>query len=195
MAAYTLYLHIAVCLLFAWPASARNSAPCQPSRWNKDNQVFIGRHLPLDAPTSLDQNEWEKFLKSRTCDRPTQSFLKPDDLEKVQAVCTSRGGKALKDNLCISKQPFTFVTVRSELGTCGIRKITRETKHLILACEVLNNRCLPVHFEGNPTDQKPSNNAGDCQDPQTKGHAPTFKRTPIWFFGFIFIYFLWILNF
>ncbi|MEQ2235977.1 hypothetical protein ILYODFUR_007775 [Ilyodon furcidens] len=190
MAAYTVFLSIAACLLFAQSTSVRNDAPCQPSKWNNGYRTFIRRHLPPGTPTSLDQNQWEKFIKSLGgCDRPTQSFLHPDELEKVQSVCTSRGGKMLKENLCISKQPFTFVTVRSTQGTCGIRSINKETKHLILACEVLENQCVPVHFEGNPTDLKPSNNARDCQDPQTRSHASTFKMTPLWLFCFVFIFY------
>ncbi|MEQ2190747.1 hypothetical protein XENOCAPTIV_007887 [Xenoophorus captivus] len=190
MAAYTVFLSIAACLLFAQSTSVRNDAPCQPSKRNNGYTTFIRRHLPPGTPTSLDQNQWEKFIKSLGgCDRPTQSFLHPDELEKVQSVCTSRGGKMLKENLCISKQPFTFVTVRSTQGTCGIRSINKETKHLILGCEVLENQCVPVHFEGNPTDLKPSNNARDCQDPQTRSHASTFKMTPLWLFGFVFIFY------
>uniref|UniRef100_A0A3Q3EJ02 Ribonuclease A-domain domain-containing protein n=1 Tax=Kryptolebias marmoratus TaxID=37003 RepID=A0A3Q3EJ02_KRYMA len=111
------------------------------------------RHLPAGTPNSLNHDEWHKYIVGqRSCDRPTQSFLHPDDLERVKAVCSNRGGKVLKDNLCISRQQFTFVTVRSDKGTCGVRTVTKETKHLILACEQLENQCVPVHFKGNPTD-------------------------------------------
>ncbi|XP_008430969.1 ribonuclease pancreatic-like [Poecilia reticulata] len=190
MAAYTLCLCIAASLLLTQPTSAKNDAPCLPGKWNNAAQTFIKRHLPKGTPTSLDQNQWEKFIKSLGgCDRPTQSFLHPDELEKVKSVCSSRGGKVLKDNLCISKQPFSFVTVRSIQGTCGIKSVTQENKHLILACEVLENQCVPVHFEGNFRDQKPSNNARDCQDPETRGQAPTFKVTPLWLFAFMLIFY------
>ncbi|XP_012721286.2 angiogenin [Fundulus heteroclitus] len=196
MAAYAACLSVAACLLLAQQTSARNDAPCQLSRYNNGYQTFLKRHLPPGTPSSLNQNEWEKFIKSLGgCDRPTQSFLHPDELDKVRSVCSSQGGKQLKDNLCISKQPFTFVTVRSFQGTCGIKSITQETKHLILACEVLENQCVPVHFEGNSRNEKPSNNARDCQDPErgsqdpgTRGHAPTFKMTPLWLFVLIFIF-------
>lgn len=129
----------------------------------------------------MDQNEWERYIRNNGgCDRPTQSFIHPKDLDKVKAVCTNKGGTRYKENLCISRQPFTFVTVRSEPGTCGIRNIRQETKHLILACEVLDNQCLPVHFEGNPNDIKPDNNARGCQDPEPTGEAPSFRLSWIW---------------
>uniref|UniRef100_A0AAY4AHQ1 Uncharacterized protein n=1 Tax=Denticeps clupeoides TaxID=299321 RepID=A0AAY4AHQ1_9TELE len=67
--------------------------------------------------TTDDQNGWETFLrKSKFCHRPTQSFLPDSERERVNAVCAS-GGKLYKGNLCISKEPFSFITVRVEQGT------------------------------------------------------------------------------
>ncbi|KAK2844633.1 hypothetical protein Q5P01_011292 [Channa striata] len=179
MAALGAFLTLSICLLFCHQTLAKNDAPCLLSKWNNGFNTFVQRHLPSGTPTSLNQNEWEKFIRSKGCNRPTQSFLHPADLERVKEVCTNRGGKVYKENLCISKQPFTFVTVRSEMGTCGIKSVQPETKHLILACERLDNHCLPVHFEGNPTNQKPDNNAKGCQDP--KSRAPSLKDMWLWF--------------
>uniref|UniRef100_A0A3B3H9Y5 Si:dkey-237j11.3 n=1 Tax=Oryzias latipes TaxID=8090 RepID=A0A3B3H9Y5_ORYLA len=181
MAARRAFVSLALCLLLGKQTSARNDAPCQPSKWNNGYSRFLKRHLPSGTPDSVDHNEWEKFIKSLGgCDRPTQSFLHPKDLDRVRAVCSDEGGKVFKDNLCISQQPFTFVTVRSTPGTCGIRKVERERKHLILACEVLENVCVPVHFEGNPTDQRPSNNARGCQSSQRRNQAATFQPSWLW---------------
>lgn len=181
MAALRGFLIFSICLLLGHQASARNEAPCQRSRWNNGYDTFLKRHILFGTPTSLDQNEWKNFIKDQTgCGRPTQSFLKPKDLEKVRNVCTTMGGKMHKENLCISQQAFTFVTVRSEPGTCGIKSVREETKHLILACEMLGSECLPVHFEGNPENSKPNNNAKGCQDPQIKDNAPGFRMTWLW---------------
>ncbi|XP_044065109.1 angiogenin [Siniperca chuatsi] len=181
MAALRGFLALAVCLLLGHQTFAKNDAPCQLSKWNNGYNTFVKRHIRDGTPASLNNNEWEKYIKNNGgCDRPTQSFLHPKDLDRVKDVCTNRGGKTYKENLCISKQPFTFVTVRSQPGTCGIKSIREETKHLILACEVLDNQCLPVHFEGNPDHLKPNNNAKGCQDPQTGDHAPSFKMTWFW---------------
>lgn len=168
------FLTVSACLLLACQTSAKNEAPCLRSRWNKGFDTFLQRHLPPGTPTSLDQNQWKRYILNKTgCGRPTQSFLNPKDLARVKEVCTERGGERFKDNLCISRQSFTFITVRSEMGTCGIKSIREETKHLILACEVLGNDCLPVHFEGNPDNLKPQNNGKGCQDSQVKGRAPS----------------------
>ncbi|XP_034409561.1 uncharacterized protein LOC117745386 [Cyclopterus lumpus] len=181
MAALGAFLPLAACLLMGRPGSAKNDAPCQLSKWNNGFDTFIRRHVRSGTPASLDQNQWEKYIKSiGGCDRPTQSFLQPSDLDRVKAVCTDQGGAIHKDNLCISRQPFTFVTVRSAPGTCGIRSVRVETKHLILACEELSNKCLPVHFEGNPVDAKPNNNARGCQGARSADGAPSFKMTWLW---------------
>uniref|UniRef100_A0A665TJK8 Uncharacterized protein n=1 Tax=Echeneis naucrates TaxID=173247 RepID=A0A665TJK8_ECHNA len=120
MAALGGLLTVAICLLLGQQTFAINDAPCQRSKWNNGFNTFLSRHVRKGIPNSLDSNEWEKYIRNTgNCSRPTQSFLNPDDLEKVKAVCTSAGGEIYKQNLCISKQPFSFVTVRSEMGTCG----------------------------------------------------------------------------
>ncbi|KAF7655561.1 hypothetical protein LDENG_00054410 [Lucifuga dentata] len=187
MAAPGAFQSLAICLLLGHLTLAKNDAPCQPSKWNNGFKTFLTRHIRSGTPPSLDYNDWSKYIRNNGgCDRPTQSFLHPDDLDRVKAVCTNQGGKMYKENLCMSQQPFTFVTVRSEKGTCGIRSIREETKHLILACEVLENQCLPVHFEGNPEYLKPDNNARGCQDPQ-RAQAPSFKMTWLWLLSVLIV--------
>lgn len=190
MAALRIFLTLAVCLLFGHQTFARNDAPCQLSKWNNGFNTFVKRHIRSGTPNSLDQNEWYNYIKNNGgCDRPTQSFLHTSELDRVKAVCTNKGGKVYKDNLCISEQPFTFVTVRSYQGTCGIKSVREETKHLILACEELSNQCLPVHFEGNPENVKPNNNARGCQDPEIGGNAPSFKAmTWLWVLSILLVF-------
>lgn len=193
MAALRTSLALSMCLLLAHQTFAKNDAPCQVSKWNNGFDTFLKRHIRSGTPASMDQNEWEKYIRNHGgCDRPTQSFLHPKDLDRVKDVCTKKGGKILKENLCISKEPFTFVTVRSEPGTCGIRNIREETKHLILACEVLKNQCLPVHFEGNPQNLKPDNNAKDCQEPRS--NAPSFRMTWLWMLAALLVVVLYFRN-
>lgn len=187
------YFTLVVCLLLGQQICAKNEAPCQLSKWNNGYRTFLKRHVRDGTPRSTDQNEWEKYIRNNGgCDRPTQSFLHPDDLERVKAVCSNRGGKVYKENLCISQEPFTFVTVRSEPNTCGIRSITPEKKHLIVACEVLDNQCLPVHFEGNPKNLRPSNNDRGCQESQHPGgHAPALRASALWFGSVLLLLFCW----
>lgn len=189
MAAFGTVFPLVLCLLMTHHTFAKNDSPCQLSKWNNGFDRFKSRHIRAGTPTTLDQNEWEKYIRTHGgCDRPTQSFLQPSDLDKVKAVCSNRGGKVYKENLCISDQPFSFVTVRSEPGTCGIRSVREETKHLILACEIQDNQCLPVHFEGNPGYDKPSNNARACRE--ARSDASSLKMTLLWLLcaPLVFIY-------
>ncbi|XP_026855053.2 uncharacterized protein LOC113570687 [Electrophorus electricus] len=142
-----------------------NSEPCMSAKHNNAHKVFLRRHIPEGVPRTWDQNAWEAFLrKIKTCNRPTQSFFRSSERERVDEVCTKYGGKVLSGNLCISKEKFSFVTVRVNIdeGACGIRTIQNETKHIILACDEIGDVCQPVHFEGNPKATLPSNNAPDC---------------------------------
>ncbi|XP_063054263.1 uncharacterized protein LOC134448522 [Engraulis encrasicolus] len=152
--------------LMAIPAAAsydQNSQPCMLSNRPTSYKTFLKRHILEGAPSMDDQNAWEALLRSKQfCYRPTQSFLPESERRRVEAVCSPEGGKAFEGNMCISKQPFTFVTVRVEHGTCGIKRIERQTRHLILACERLQNVCQPVHFEGNPLNLTPDRNRPDC---------------------------------
>lgn len=178
MAPLKAFFTLSIGLLLAHQTLARNDAPCQPTTWNNGYKTFVRHHIPSGTPDSLNQTEWKNFIQAKTgCGRPTQSFLSSKDLDKVREVCSSKGGMTHKENLCISRESFTFVTVRSVPHTCGIKSVREEKKHLILACEVLGDDCLPVHFEGNPENLKPSVNAGACQDPRIKGRAPSLSMT------------------
>lgn len=141
------------------------SKPCMPAKYNNAHNVFLKRHIPDGVPKTWDQNAWESFLrKIQTCKRPTQSFFRASEKQRVENVCTNAGGKTMSGNLCISKEKFSFVTVRIDIteGACGIRNMRNETKHIILACEEIGDACQPVHFEGNPESRTPSNNQLDC---------------------------------
>lgn len=153
-----------------------NSKPCMRAKSNNAHATFIKRHMPDGVPKSWDQNIWNALLRQiKTCGRPTQSFFHESDRERVNAVCTKAGGKQHTDNLCISKEKFSFVTVRVNVneGLCGIRSLRNETKHIILGCDEVENACRPVHFEGNPNSLTPSNNQPDCGD--RSGSSSGFK--------------------
>lgn len=166
MAARTVLLLFAVCL--RQQTSFHNLKPCQRSNNNNAYDRFIRRHIPPNSPTTLNKSVWERFIKNHgLCERSVQSFLHPDDKNRVKAVCTKRGGKVYEGNLCISLNKFSFITVRYGVGSCRVKSVRKEkNKHLILACDKVNNRCLPVHFEKNPDNEKPSEDARLCGAPR-----------------------------
>ncbi|TKS82115.1 hypothetical protein D9C73_016224 [Collichthys lucidus] len=185
MAVIRAFFILLVCLLLARQAFAKNEAPCQLSKWNNGYNTFVKRHIC--SVTQNPVNISNCIRNNGNCDRPTQSFLQPKDVDKVKGVCTSEGGVIYKENLCISRQSFTFVTVRIDTSTCSIKSVQNETKHLILACDRLDNQCLPVHFEGNPNNSKPNNNADPCQALNSEALAPTFKMTWLWLVCCLFV--------
>ncbi|KAE8288847.1 hypothetical protein D5F01_LYC12724 [Larimichthys crocea] len=112
MAAIRAFFILLVCLLLARQAFAKNEAPCQLSKWNNGYNTFVKRHICSVTQNSLSISNWEHCIRNNgSCDRPTQSFLQPKDMDKVKGVCTSEGGVIYKENLCISRQSFTFVTL------------------------------------------------------------------------------------
>uniref|UniRef100_A0A3B3BPS1 Si:dkey-237j11.3 n=1 Tax=Oryzias melastigma TaxID=30732 RepID=A0A3B3BPS1_ORYME len=138
-------------------------SPCLMSSNDNAYDRFIRHHIPPDSPTTVDETVWERFIKDHgLCERPLQSFLHPDDKNRVKAVCTKRGGKVHKGNLCISLNKFSFITVEYAVGSCRVKK----TKHLILACDKVNNMCLPVHFQRNPNNENPREHARYCDAPR-----------------------------
>ncbi|KAG8009710.1 hypothetical protein GBF38_004881 [Nibea albiflora] len=171
-----LFIFAAWFLLVRQTFARHNNAPCLPSRKNGYN-TFVSRHIRSDIPNSLDRKVWENYIeRDKNCSRPTQSFLQQNDQRRVKDVCTAKGGVIHRGNLCLSRQPFTFVTVKIDKSTCSIEDVREETKHLILACDRLDNQCLPVHFEGNPENLKPNNNDRPCQAKVTTTTASSYSR-------------------
>ncbi|KAI4895442.1 hypothetical protein NFI96_018728 [Prochilodus magdalenae] len=179
-------------------ASSQNTNPnsCMQAKHNNAHNTFLKRHLPEGVPVgTMDQNVWGKLLRQiKTCGRPTQSFFHSSQRELVEHVCTKSGGKAFSGNLCISKKPFNFITVRLNMdeGMCGIKSIRNETKHIILGCDKIENVCQPVHFEGNPTSREPDNNLPDCGEAATGGSGSRlFVHSAVLFTVFIALAFVW----
>lgn len=173
-------LSVLLCLLHLSTTSEQENStqeghhthPCMPSDVPQAYDIFLKRHLTADQPDSLDQNQWQRFIeKHRLCHRPTQSFLRPEDKHQVLDVCSSTGGRVLRDNLCISGQKFSFITVRLDTHHCLISSVIKETKHLILACDDISNVCRPVHFQGNPGDLKPDWNRQPPCERYLSAHA------------------------
>ncbi|XP_078143213.1 uncharacterized protein LOC144541922 [Centroberyx gerrardi] len=162
-------LSVSVCL-FIHLAGA-NWAPCQPAEFTYGYSVFLKRHLSSDTPDNLNYNDWEAYLKRQTdCDRSLQSFLSPPDRDKVEDVCTPTAGKQQRENYCISKNKFTFISVQSELSTCIVKNVTRVTQHIILACDMVHNVCRPTQLEENKGHLEPREQDADCVKP-TEDHG------------------------
>ncbi|CAL8365759.1 unnamed protein product [Arctogadus glacialis] len=128
---------------------------------NNEYHKFLSRHMPKNAPTSANADEWLKFLGPNGFARNEnkRSFL--NDIKKVKAVCTSQGGLQYNSavKLCISRKKFHFIRVTKTSSKKGNPYTPLKVyKHLILACE----DGLPIHFEANGGGHTPEHTSLGC---------------------------------
>ncbi|CAL8299378.1 unnamed protein product [Lota lota] len=125
MAGYQRCISLAlVCLWLCHHSLAFNSEPCKPNNNAYDAyNAFLMKHVPAATP--------------RTC-------------------AATKGGRRYttngildQTNLCISKKRFNYFTVRYDKSNNEPVTIEYEKKHLILGCDIVGDKCLPVHFEPN----------------------------------------------
>ncbi|KAL7875282.1 hypothetical protein SRHO_G00062520 [Serrasalmus rhombeus] len=149
-----------------------NPKPCMKSDKKRACESFLFKHVNEHAPTSLDQNQWQNFIRNviNTCDRPVQSFVPFAEKQQVLGVCSPSGGKIYRDHLCVSKVEFSFTTVRVD-NNCIVTSVKSEKKYLILGCDEIKNQCCPVHFESNPKNVGPADHSSDCKAPALQDHV------------------------
>lgn len=161
-----------VSVLFIWILLANKLAagfyPCMQSGKTDAYEKFLNKHVRSDVPKSLDQNQWQAFIRQiGTCDRPVQSFIPFTQKQEVDNICSPSGGKTYASDLCVSKQEFTFTTVLVD-NNCIVYRVMPEKKYLLLACNEIKGHersCLPVHFQWNPNNIGPDNRNPDCKNP------------------------------
>ncbi|KAI5106081.1 hypothetical protein C0J45_3778 [Silurus meridionalis] len=154
-------------------AAVSSDFPCMHSDRTDAYNKFLYKHVNSDAPQSLDQNQWQNFIrKINTCDRPVQSFIPYNQKQSVDEICSPSGGKTFSNqrDLCVSKQEFTFTTVYVD-NNCIVTGVISENKYLLLACNEIQGHCLPVHFEPNKNNFGPDNNMPDCRRPNSQNQA------------------------
>lgn len=70
-------------------SSEFNPYPCMYSAETDAYKTFLNKHVRPDAPETLDQNQWQAFIKNiGTCDRPIQSFIPFAQKQQVDNVCS-----------------------------------------------------------------------------------------------------------
>ncbi|KAL7875283.1 hypothetical protein SRHO_G00062530 [Serrasalmus rhombeus] len=143
-----------------------NSAPCKPSSNSDMNKRFNKHHLAPLSSYGTDRKLWTKYIKRiKVCNnkRGIKSFLDKSEAKQVENVCSPSGGKLFEKgkNLCISNQAFSFIEVHWD-NNCNVWDVSSVTQHIILACDKIKNKCLPVHFEKNSQNRLPNANFPNC---------------------------------
>lgn len=140
--------------------------PCQKSKKNNAYDIFTQRHILQDDFDTNSIEAWAKYLTTknlcgRTKTKP-QSFLCRSDTNSIIGICNNRGTIKEK-NLCISDEKFNVFIVQSSVikGKCEV-SLSKGQYYVIVACDVINNRCLPVHYDGQNKDP-PSKPGQKCK--------------------------------
>lgn len=91
------------------------------------------------------------YLKrKKLCGRTAvQSFIDEDE-DKVKQVCGTSGNQVVPQpgrsgNLCISKKKMRVYDVYST--KCSRINSKMKIRKVVLACDKVGNRCLPVHYQ------------------------------------------------
>ncbi|XDV19148.1 hypothetical protein PO909_024688 [Leuciscus waleckii] len=140
------------------------SFPCQRSWNNNAYDQFKYRHILSSSFNTKSRRAWAEYLTTnRLCGRaPRQSFLNKNYKESIINICNGEGVKD-RDNLCTSIRKFTVYIVQSSLsnGQCEVQ-VQSVRSYVVVACEVIGNQCLPVHY-GTQTNWRPDQNGQICR--------------------------------
>lgn len=130
--------------------SSNWAQPCQRSQNNNAYNHFKQRHILSRQFNTRRTSAWADYLtRTNLCGRTTlQSFLHKNDINSIKRICNGRGVRD-RGNLCISRRTFTVYIVESFLrnGRCEVNRLHHGEYYVVVACEVIENRCLPVHYE------------------------------------------------
>lgn len=115
---------------------------------------YSRRYLAENRHSTVQLTLLCRYLKKEGlwCRTPVQSFIE-DSESKVDRIC-SKDGRRLADtvtypgNLCISSSDMLIyeVTIRKTNKGCDI-DVSQDSRPAIVACDKVENRCLPVHFQ------------------------------------------------
>lgn len=83
--------------------------------------------------------------KNGLCGRvPVQSFIRATKAQVAQ-VCGTAGNRVVgSGNLCISQSTMEIYDVESE---CFVKNVTVRHHKVVLACDKVGQKCLPVHYK------------------------------------------------
>lgn len=73
-----------------------------------------------------------------------QSFIRAKEAQ-IDQVCGTDGNRVVGGgNLCISKSEMKIYEVVSE---CSVKHVTVRRRKVVLACDKVGSKLLPVHYE------------------------------------------------
>jgi len=152
-----------------------NNSPCLATLNNNAYAQFKRKHILSDVFDTNSLMDWSNYLiKQKLCgtDRPSQqSFVHNEN--SIINICNGggirfrdRNTNSYKDNLCTSRATFTvyIVTKIQQWKPCVVVDVKVIQSYVVVACDVVGNKCLPVHYQ-TQTDTPPDQNDETCQPP------------------------------
>ncbi|KAL4618267.1 hypothetical protein GN956_G20692 [Arapaima gigas] len=132
---------------------------------------FLDRHVITEPFDRNNAEKWEEYLtEKKLCGRVLiQSFMEDERL--VEDICNCSGRRLMipqnplnNENYCISENKIDVFDVQSHNTTrgCQVEHVTKRYGYVIVACDKIRNRCLPVHYE-QYQNEEPNMNADHCQ--------------------------------
>ncbi|XP_054483463.1 uncharacterized protein LOC129116766 [Anoplopoma fimbria] len=120
--------------------------PCQSYNNNNNADEFVKRHIVKKIFDRTSKTEWERYIRAnQICATTTQSFL--EDQTSVEKICNGKGHPISNNgDLCISDSHMRVYELKVK-NNCKVTRISDAMKPVIVACNIVGNRCRPVHFE------------------------------------------------
>lgn len=137
--------------------------PCLRKGKNNAYYKFEKKHILKTDLDNTDTNQWKNYIEDNgLCGRvEVQTFFKRKDNDMVIAICNGEG-LVYDQNLCVSDKVFVVFHVTSRYTSqCFCDSVNKTTHKVVLGCDVVDNQCLPVHYQ-KYDNQKPQNNK-TCQ--------------------------------
>lgn len=134
--------------------TGKPSSPCQDRSRESQYDDFVQRHILGERFDRNSRDAWERYLKEHHlwCRTSVQSFIE-NDVQDVNMICSNDGRRLTETvtyagNLCISNSNMLIydVTFKKTNSGCDIN-VASNQRPVIVACNKVGNRCLPVHFQ------------------------------------------------
>lgn len=128
--------------------------PCESVNDNNAYYNFEHKHILPSNFNTRSQSAWESYITRKgLCGRARQqSFLRKNDEDRVKGICHERGIR-YSGNKCISTSSLRVYIVKSYYDSnrkCKVR-FWSERYYVVVACDVVGNQCLPVHYQTQTT--------------------------------------------
>ncbi|XP_043954281.1 uncharacterized protein LOC122820760 isoform X2 [Gambusia affinis] len=138
-----------------------NPKPCMKNPNNNAYENFVNKHVLQTVFDTSSPSAWKDYLqKYNLCDRPRQSFVDKGAENLFVNICNGFG-KLLWNNLCTSTQTVWLHDLNVNTWDCSITYLESGNRYVTVACDIVDNRCLPVHFQSSQNNG-PNNNAQEC---------------------------------